>query len=150
VIVDTSVLIAILKREPGYRAYLEALIASDQRLLSAASFVESSIVLDRSPDPIVRAALDDLLRDLEVEIVPVTLEQARLARDAHRAFGRGSGHPARLNFGDCFAYALARERNQPLLYKGDDFAQTDMPLVGRREERRRLSEAMAAYGGTAD
>jgi uncharacterized protein with PIN domain len=61
-------------------------------------------------------------------------------------YGRGTGHPARLNFGDCFAYALAKERNEPLLFKGDDFSQTDIPLVGRREDRRRLSEALAAYG----
>jgi ribonuclease VapC len=150
VIVDSSALIAILNDEPDGPALARAIANAEVRLMSAASYLECSIVIDRSPDPVFRARLDDLLRQLEIEVVPVTFEQARLAREAHRAFGRGSGHPARLNFGDCFAYALARERNQPLLYKGDDFAQTDIPLVGRREERRRLSEAMAAYGGTAD
>jgi ribonuclease VapC len=145
VIIDTSVIVAIVRRDSGYRAYFQAIDASGERLLSAASYVEAAIVLDQSSDPVVRAALDDLLRDLEVQVVPVTVEQARIARQAHQQFGRGRGHPARLNFGDCFAYALARERNQPLLYKGGDFALTDIPLVGRREERHRISEALSAY-----
>jgi ribonuclease VapC len=146
VIIDTSVLVAIVKREPGYRAYLDAVAAPNPRLFSAASYVEASIIIDQSPDPVVRGALDELLRELEIEIVAVTVEQARIAREAYRNYGRGSGHPARLNFGDCFAYALARERNEPLLYKGGDFGQTDIPLVGRRDERHRLSELLAQYG----
>jgi ribonuclease VapC len=148
-IIDTSVLVAILNREAGYRAYLEAIGASEPRRVSAASYLEAGIVLDRATDPVSRAALDELLRDLGIEVVPVSIEQARIAREGHRAFGRGSGHPARLNFGDCFAYALAKERNEPLLYRGHDFSQTDIPLVGRRDDRRRMSEAMAASGASA-
>ena len=71
-------------------------------------------------------ALDQFLLESRIAIASVTPEQARIARMAYRDFGRGSGHPARLNFGDCFAYALAIERNEPLLYKGDDFRHTDV------------------------
>ena len=78
-------------------------------------------------------------------IEPVTASQARIAREAYRDFGMGSGHPAGLNFGDCFAYALARELDEPLLFKGDDFGHTDIPYVGRPTERRRLHEVLATY-----
>ncbi len=78
-------------------------------------------------------------------IEPVTEAQARIAREAYRDFGKGSGHRAGLNYGDCFAYALARELNEPLLFKGDDFSHTDIPFVGRPAERRRLSEIFASY-----
>ena len=145
-IVDTSAIVAILYDEPDSALFVRAIADGDPRLMSAASYLEAAILIDRSADPVFRARLDDLLATLEVEVVPVTTEQARIARQAHQQFGRGSSHPARLNFGDCFAYALAKERNEPLLFKGADFAQTDIPLVGRREERRRLSEAFAAYG----
>lgn len=145
-ILDTSVIIAVLRREPDRRAFLRAIYASEWRRLSAASYVEAAIVSDRSPDPFVRSSLDDLLRRLAVVIEPVSVAQARLAREAHQIFGRGSGHPAALNYGDCFAYALSKEMGEPLLFKGDDFNKTDIPFVGRREERRRLSEILAAYG----
>jgi ribonuclease VapC len=148
VIVDTSALVAIIRREPGYRAYIGALAAAGTRRISAASYLEAAIVLDRSADEQVRGALDEVLRDLGIEVAPVTAEQARLARRAHLLYGRGTGHPARLNFGDCFAYALAKERDEPLLYKGDDFSQTDISLAGRREDRHRMSELIAAYGVT--
>ena len=144
-IIDTSAIVAVLYDEPDSALFVQAIASADRRLLSAASYLEAAILIDRSDDPVFRARLDDLLAVLEVEMVPVTIEQARIARQAHRQFGRGSGHPAQLNFGDCFAYALAKERSEPLLFKGDDFSQTDIPLVGRREERRRLSEALAAY-----
>jgi ribonuclease VapC len=71
--------------------------------------------------------MDDLLRDAGIAIEPVTEAQARIAREVYRDYGRGSGHPAQLNFGDCFAYALARDFREPLLYKGADFASTDIP-----------------------
>ena len=145
-IVDTSAIVAILYAQPDSTLFVRAIAGGDPRLMSAANYLEAAILIDRSLDPVFRARLDDLLATLDIEIVPVTAEQARIARRAHQQFGRGSGHPARLNFGDCFAYALARERNEPLLFKGDDFAQTDIPFVGRREERRRLSDALAAYG----
>jgi ribonuclease VapC len=149
VIIDTSALVAIVRDEPDAAALTHAIATAEMRHMSAATYLESSIVIDRSNDLVLRARLDDLLREMDIEVVAVTPEQARLARVAHQHFGRGSGHPARLNFGDCFAYALAKERDEPLLYKGDDFAYTDIALVGAREERRRLSETLAAYGASA-
>ncbi len=94
--------------------------------LSAASYLETAIVLDGRRDPVQSAKLDDLLLDLEMKIEPVTAEQARIARQAYRDYGRGSGHRANLNFGDCFSYALARVKREPLLFKGDDFGFTDV------------------------
>jgi ribonuclease VapC len=125
VIVDSSALIAILTDEPEGDAFLHALSAGGGRL-SAASYLESGIVADRSSDPRLGRKLDALLVEADITIEPVTPHQARIARAAHRDFGRGSGSPARLNLGDCFAYALAVDRNEPLLYKGDDFAHTDI------------------------
>lgn len=144
-IVDTSALIAILRDEADGPAILRALHENRPRRLSAASYLEAAVVIDRSLDPIVRSRLDEILAELEIVIEPVTPEQARIARQAYREFGKGSSHPAGLNFGDCFVYALAKEAGEPLLYKGTDFAQTDIPFVGSREERRRLSEALAGY-----
>jgi len=110
VIVDASALIAILRDEPDAARYATAIEAASRRRISAANFLETAIVIDGSRDPIASRRLDDLLRVAQIAIEPVTEAQARIARDAYRDFGRGSGHPARLNFGDCFAYALARER----------------------------------------
>ncbi len=93
--------------------------------------------------------LDELLGALEITIEPVTEAQARIARAAYRQYGRGAGSPAALNYGDCFVYALARDLGEPLLFKGADFAQTDIPFVGRREERERLRELLAPYGAGA-
>jgi ribonuclease VapC len=94
--------------------------------MSAASYLETSIVLDSRRDPIMSTGLDELIEDVEIVIEPVTAEQAKIARQAYRDFGKGSGHPANLNFGDCFTYALARDKREPLLYKGDDFGHTDL------------------------
>jgi ribonuclease VapC len=94
--------------------------------VSAANFLEAAIVVDVKRRPIASRRLDDLLDELDVVIEPVTEEQARIARTAYRDYGRGSGHPAQLNFGDCFAYALARATGEPLLFKGNDFAHTDI------------------------
>lgn len=125
-IVDSSAVVAVVTTEPDFRAYLAALLRADRVRMSAATFLETSIVLDRHRDPVMGRRLDRLLTTVAAVIEPVTEEQARIARAAHRDFGRGSGHPARLNFGDCFAYALATERGEPLLYKGDDFGHTDV------------------------
>ena len=144
-IIDTSALVAILRDEPGAEAYVEAIRTSPLRRVSAGSYVELGIVIDRHGDPIASRRLDELLGRLSVVIEPVTETQARIARDAYRDFGKGSGHRAGLNFGDCFAYALAREINEPLLFKGDDFIHTDIPFVGPAVERRRLSELLAPY-----
>jgi ribonuclease VapC len=125
-IIDTSALIAILRDEPEAMTFARAIEAASHRRISAANFVESAIVIDGSRDPIASRRFDDLVREARLVVEPVTEAQARIAREAYRDFGRGSGHPARLNFGDCFAYALARATGEPLLFKGDDFARTDI------------------------
>lgn len=125
-IVDTSALIAILRNESDAAAYAEAIAKASTRRLSAANYVETAAVIDGSRDPVASRRFDDLVREAELVIEPVTPVQARIARDAYRDFGRGSGHPAQLNFGDCFAYALARDKNEPLLFKGTDFSRTDI------------------------
>ena len=94
--------------------------------MSAATYLETAMVIDMHRDPVLSAVLDELIQDVSIAIEPVTPEQARIARQAYRDYGRGSGHPANLNFGDCFAYALARDKREPLLYKGDGFVHTDL------------------------
>lgn len=125
-IVDSSALIALLRDEPEAMSYAKAIANAATRRLSAVSYAESAAVIDGSRDPIASRRFDDLLREAEVVIEPVTESQARIAREAYRDFGRGSGHPAKLNFGDCFSYALAKTTGEPLLFKGDDFARTDI------------------------
>ena len=120
-IVDTSALIAILRDEPEARAFAIAIADADHRRISAANYLEAAMVIDGSHDPIASRRFDDLLREAAIAIEPVTEEQAKVAREAYRDFGRGSGHAAQLNFGDCFAYALAMTTGEPLLFKGDDF-----------------------------
>ena len=128
-IVDTSALIAILRDEPEARDFAIALAEADRRRISAANYLETAIVIDGSRDPIASRLFDDLLREAEIAVEPVTAEQARVAREAYRDFGRGSGHAARLNFGDCFAYALAKTAGEPLLFKGADFLHAGIPAV---------------------
>jgi ribonuclease VapC len=126
VIVDTSAIVAILKREPGYEAYELALARSQKTVISAATWVEASIVLDLERDPILARRFEELLRSSETIIEPVSAEQPRIAREAYRDFGKRSGSSAKLNFGDCFAYALAKDRDMSLLFKGNDFGHTDI------------------------
>jgi ribonuclease VapC len=125
-IVDTSALIAILRDEPQAETLAHAIESSSVRRLSAVSFVEAAVIIDASRDPVASRRFDDLIKEAQIIIEPVTEEQARIAREAYRDFGRGTGHPAKLNFGDCFAYALAKFTAEPLLFKGDDFARTDI------------------------
>jgi len=125
-IVDTSALIAILRDEQDAMTYARAIASAPIRRVSAATYVETAAVIDGSRDPIASRRFDDLLREARFVIEPVTEAQAHIAREAYRDFGRGSGHPARLNLGDCFAYALAKATNEPLLFKGDDFTRTDI------------------------
>ena len=125
-IVDTSALIAILRDESDAMSHAKAIAGASVRRISAANYVETAAIIDASRDPIASRRFDDLLREAQVMVEPVTEAQARIAREAYRDFGRGSGHPARLNFCDCFAYALAKATNEPLLFKGDDFPNTDV------------------------
>ena len=125
-IVDTSALVAILRSEPDAARYATALAASPGSRLSAANYLEAAIVVDSAGDPVASRTFDELLRAAGITVVAVTPEHAQVARSAYRDFGKGSGHPARLNFGDCFAYALASTTGEPLLYKGSDFTHTDL------------------------
>ena len=132
-IVDTSAIIAVIRDEQDAERYVDALARSVGPKISAANYLEASIVADRPRDPVASRQLDEALRTLRVELVAVSPRQAQLARQAYRDFGKGSGHPAKLNFGDCFAYALAIDADEPLLFKGDDFGHTDVrvaPLAG--------------------
>ena len=115
-----------MRKEPDAPAFARAIADADVRRLSAASYVETAAVIDSRRDPVINRRLDEFLDEMQVTIEPVSQIQARIAREAYRDFGKGSGHPAKLNFGDCFAYALAKERNEPLLFKGDDFRHTDV------------------------
>ena len=125
-IVDSSAMVAMLRGEPEARAFFGALTDEGTAGISAANYLETAIVLDGKRDPVVSARLDTLLARLNVVIEPVTATQARIARQAYRDFGRGSGHPAGLNFGDCFAYALAKASGERSMFKGTDFAATDI------------------------
>lgn len=128
-IIDSSALIAILRGEPEAVSCAETISAASARRMSAASFVETAAVIDGSRDPVASRRFDDLVAEAGIAIEPVTEAQARLARAAYRDFGKASGHPAQLNFGDCFAYALAKATGDPLLFKGDDFHHTDLAVV---------------------
>lgn len=125
-IVDTSALVAILRAEPDAELYAAALADAGHVLMSAATFVEAAAVVDSARDPVASRRFDELLDAAGVEVVAVTPEQARIARDAYRDFGKGSGHPAQLNFGDCFSYALAKQMQDRLLFKAADFSHTDV------------------------
>ncbi len=123
-IVDTSALIAVVREEPDWNDFWQVLVEAETASMSAATHVESAIVVDRSPDTADAARFDRLVTEVGIVVVPVTAEHARLARQAYRDFGRGSGHRARLDFGDSFSYALAISTGEPLLYKGADFRHT--------------------------
>jgi len=125
-IVDTSAIVAILRDEPEARVFADAIAGADARRVSAVNFVEAAAVIDAGRNPLTSRRFDDFFREAQIVIEPVTVEQARTAREAYRDFGKGSGHAARLNFGDCFAYALARAKGEPILFKGDDFRHTDL------------------------
>lgn len=130
-IIDTSAIIAILRDEPEALACARAIATATRRRICAVNFVEAAIVIDAGHDPIATRRFDQLIREAQIEIESVTEAQARIAREAYRDFGIGTGHPAKLNFGDCFAYALAKEKGEPLLYKGDDFGRTDVIAAER-------------------
>lgn len=128
-IVDSSALVAIMRREVEADDFNRIIMQASICRLSAASYLEASIVLDRHHVAVASLALDDFIAVAGIVIEPVTEAQARIARAAYRDFGKGSGHPAQLNFGDCFSYALAREKGEPLLYKGADFGHTGLLTI---------------------
>jgi ribonuclease VapC len=132
-IVDTSVAVAILRGEREGRSFAEIMelgvggLAPGAGLkMSVASYVETGVVMDAARNPVVSRQLDELIRIAGIELRPVTVEQARLAREAYRDFGRGSGHPAKSNVGDCYAYALAKELGEALLFQGAGLGETDV------------------------
>jgi len=128
-IVDTSALIAIIKGEPEAATMAAAMEAADLLRISTGTYFEASIVTDGYRNPRLSARFDEIVEHPRIIIEPVTAAQAKIARQAYRDYGKGSGHPAGLNFGDCFTYALAREKREPVLWKGDDFGHTDLRAV---------------------
>jgi len=124
IIVDTSALIAILRAEDDAPSILDVLGQAEQRFMSAGNYLEACIVAAKDAGEATR--LRRLFGDVAIDVVAVTPADARIGADAFLRYGRGSGHPAKLNFGDCFAYALAKARDLPLLFKGDDFIHTDV------------------------
>lgn len=125
-IIDTSALVAILRDEPDAERFATAIEAADVSRISAMTYVELGAVIDRARDAVASRRVDELIEVAGIVIEPVTVEQARVAREAYRDFGKGSGHPAGLNIGDCFSYALAKSLGEPLLFKGSDFIETDV------------------------
>lgn len=129
-IVDSSAIVAILRKDAEAARCADLLIRAEHPRLSAATYLEAAIVIDGSGNPNTSRQLDALIEEAGLTIEPVTAHQARLARTAYRTFGRGSGHPAKLNFGDCFAYALAKDTGEPLLFVGNAFVHADVNAAG--------------------
>jgi ribonuclease VapC len=129
-VIDTSALVAILRQESGAEGLLSRLTAAGSRRISAATFLEAAIVMEAKSGERGGEQLDLFLARAKIEVEPVTEEQMQVARAAWRRYGKGSGHAARLNFGDCFSYALAHSLEEELLYKGTDFAHTDVAHDG--------------------
>jgi ribonuclease VapC len=132
IVIDSSAIVAIFRQEDDAVHYTRCIAADDDPIMSAANVVETSIVLRGlkkvAPDKAERW-MDDFIEAAGIRIEPVTREQARAARSAHVRFGKGTGHAAALNYGDCFSYALTKEMNVPLLCKGNDFRSTDIRIV---------------------
>ena len=126
-ILDTSAIVAMLRKEPEASAFARAIIAASNARISAGSWIELGAVLSKDADDMLDL-LDQLMEALSISIATVDEAQARLGQSAYRRFGKGR-HPAALNFGDCFAYALAMTAGQPLLFKGDDFRKTDVDMA---------------------
>jgi ribonuclease VapC len=140
-IIDTSAVLAILFDEDDAARFADAIADAEQRAMSAANFLEAGIVVDNQLGAAAGRQLDALLARAEVEVAPVTRAQAEIARQAYLDYGKGR-HPARLNFGDCFAYALAKTASRPLLYKGDDFSRTDIAAaLGEKRGQVRMAQA---------
>jgi ribonuclease VapC len=124
-IVDSSALVAIILREEDESVFAHAMLQETSLKMSAANWLEAAMIIDSRKLPTGRIRFADVVADFRIEIVPVTPEIAERARRAHNEFGRGN-HPARLNYGDCFAYATSAVLGESLLFKGRDFSQTDI------------------------
>jgi ribonuclease VapC len=127
-IVDSSAIIAVLRNEPDAPAISGILQGAPVCRISAVTYVEAAVVTDSNRNPVLSRRFDEVLRDSRIQIETVNARQAELARNAYRDFGKGR-HKAGLNFGDCFAYALAKELDEPLLFKGEDFRHTDVEIA---------------------
>ena len=132
-VIDTSALIAILQEGTERRAFNEAIEAAERRVVSTASFVEASMIVEARYGPDGVRDLDLFIAKAGIELVAVDADQAYVARAAFRTYGKGR-HPAGLNFGDCFAYALARTLDEPLLFKGTDFSLTDVAMYSKEQD----------------
>lgn len=126
IIVDTSALIAVMLDEPEEEKFIETISGAESIRVGSATLLESRMVLTRKKGRSAVRDLDAFIETSGMEIEPVTVEDADLAFDAFLRYGKGSGSGAALNFGDCFSYALAKRLNAPLLFKGNDFPQTDI------------------------
>lgn len=135
-IVDSSALVAILLQEPDADDFAEALRDDNEAFMSAANWLEVAIVAETRKHQNPQPELDAFIESVGIEIVDLTVAHAAIARQAFVRYGKGR-HKARLNYGDCFAYALAKATGQPLLYKGDDFKHTDIASALARRRRRR-------------
>lgn len=125
-VIDTSAIVAILFAEPEASRMVSAIAAAPRRLLGAPTVVEASAIMVAKKGSAGEIALDALLERLELEVVAMTPEAGAHARSAYRRFGKGVGAPAVLNYGDCMSYGVARQLGEPLLFKGEDFARTDV------------------------
>ena len=125
-IVDSSAIVAIIREEVDGERFATRIVEAELPRLSAGNWIELAAVLTRTADAAKWEDTEQLIATAGIAIEPVTVEQAVIAREAYRRYGRGTGHPAALNFGDCFAYALASVTGEPLLFKGNDFARTDI------------------------
>jgi ribonuclease VapC len=124
-VIDSSALVAILFGESEADSFVDAIAEAESRLMSAANLLEAAIVVDNQMGAAAGRQLDRFVEQAPIEVMPVTERHARIARQAYLDYGRGN-HPAALNFGDCFAYALAKETREALLFKGKDFSRTDI------------------------
>ena len=128
-IVDSSALLALIRKEPESTMCFRALLVSPNNRISAGTMLEASLVVDGLRNPQAAREFEEVVSGFDLSVVPVTLHQVGIAREAYRRFGKGSGHPAKLNFRDCFAYALAKDFDEPLLFVGQDFVHTDVRRV---------------------
>lgn len=131
-IVDTSVIIALLREEPEARSFTALMARAGSLRMSSGTRVEINVVTARNAPHLTPVRIERTITRLGIGLVPVSARQVAIADEGYRRFGKGSGHAAKLNFGDCFAYALAKELNEPLLFKGEDFIHTDVEPAAPR------------------